>query len=111
MARSLSSSDHEQVPVVLRVDAALLVDRERRVGRAQRLLEEDPALLHAPLADGVEPAVLAVGVDRAVAVDHRRVHAPLEAVLGVRVVDAAHRPVKLAEADLYINNNETPLRL
>src|SRR5207237_5931412 len=71
--------------------------------------EEDAALEHATRADGVEVAVLAVGVDGSVAVDRHRVDAPLEAVPVLSVVEAGDLSVRLPRTRLRIGGCESPL--
>src|SRR5256885_9970540 len=78
-ARMHDAADGEEMAGVLRVDAAVPADGERRVAGPERELQEDLLANRAPLRDGVEEAILAVDVDGAVRVDGRRVHAPFEA--------------------------------
>src|SRR5256885_15022882 len=86
-------SDGEEMPGVLRVDAAVRADRQWRVAGAEGELQEDALLDRPSLRDRVEEAVLAVRVDGAVGVDGGRVHAPLEAAdLRGDAADAAVRP-------------------
>src|ERR1700720_625380 len=74
-------ADDEERAEVLGEDLAVRTDGDRRVGGADREVQEKRAGAQAAaLVDDVEVAVLAVGVDHAVAVDRRRVDAPLEAV-------------------------------
>src|SRR5437016_12399902 len=94
-AAARSAGDHEQLAVVLRVDATVGADGEWRVRGALRGVEEDPLLQPAALGDGVEKAVLGIGEHGAVAVDGDGVHAPLETVCRHRL--ASQRRTK-AEA-------------
>src|SRR5262249_20941419 len=109
-------AEHEEVAVVLCVQATEHVDRERRVGRADRQVGEDPGLGRGedatmPLVDDVYEPVLALHVDVAVTVDGWGVDAPLEPV-GVRpVVNAGHRSVGIAVAALHLGALELPLGL
>src|SRR5206468_3698736 len=79
---------------VLILDEPVGPDRERGVRGTQGLAEEQPLPEGAPLADGVEAAVFAVRVDRAVPVHGGGVDAPLEAVrMAARGVRARVRPL------------------
>src|SRR2546421_9816131 len=99
-------ADGEEMSGVLRVNAAVRGDRQRRVAGAEGELQEDALLDRPSLGDGVEEAVLAVRVDGAAGVDGRRVHAPLEA-LGLRG-DAGDDAVGLAAARLCRGGRRLP---
>src|SRR5262249_16571051 len=71
---------NKEMPVVLGVNPAVVVDGSWRIGCTNGQLLEDTLNLHTSLPDGVEIAVFAVGVDHAVSVYHRGIHAPLKAV-------------------------------
>src|SRR5947208_740781 len=91
-----SVADDEQAAVVLRVDPPVRADGQRRVRGADRELGEYGVHQVPVPVDLVQVAVLAVREDGAVAVDRRRVHAPLEPVGMVR--NARERAVAIAAA-------------
>src|SRR4051812_36473365 len=66
---------------LLRVHAALRIDRKRRVGGAERAAECETVEEHAALAESVDMSVFGIDVDRTGRIDDRRVDAPLEAFL------------------------------
>src|SRR5262249_2127870 len=102
-----SWSDSKELAEVLRVDAPVLVDGDRRVRRADRLAEEEALRRLAALMDGVENTVLAVGIDDAVRVDRGCVESPLETV---RVVDnAVDRAVGVSRTAARVRAREVPL--
>src|SRR5947209_8097065 len=70
----LVAADDEQVSIVLRIDSAFTVQRSRRIGCTDCQLLEDLLQQAAALSDGIQIAVLAVGIDNAVGIYHRRVH-------------------------------------
>src|ERR1051326_121974 len=98
---------HEEMSGVLRIDAAGVVDRRRRVRGAESELLEEALLQRAALVDRVEIAVFAVRVDHAVRVDDEGIHAPLESF---RVIaHARHVAVRVARAAQRVRVLEAPL--
>src|SRR6266581_3903649 len=97
----------EEVTRVLRVDLAVAADRRRRVGRTEGQLLEDVVTQRSGRQDGVEISILAVRVNRAVAVGDEGVDAPLESH---RVVaHAGHVAVRIARAAQMVGVLKAPL--
>src|SRR5262245_16783718 len=76
----LSRADDEEVPVVLRIDAAVRSDRQWCIGGTECQIGEHAGPLDAPLTNDVQPAVLAVRIHITERIDRRRVDTPLESV-------------------------------
>src|SRR6476646_4411987 len=93
LVRGLSSYD-KKMPIILGVNSSRAVQGSGSIGRANGELLEDVLKHHASLANGVEVSIFAVGVDGAVGVHHRGVHAPLKAV-GM-VGNAGDAPIGIA---------------
>src|SRR5882724_4495895 len=74
------SSYNKQVPIVLGINPAIVVERCRSVCGPYGKLLEDVLNQDTSLSDRVEVSILAIGIDRAICVHHRRVHAPFKAV-------------------------------
>ena len=93
--------------VIFGVDQAGSAHRERRVGGADREVQEDALPFGAVRIDRIQIPVFAVRVDDAIAVHCRRIDAPLEAVrMGCR---AGQGSIRIAAAALSIRIPELPL--
>src|SRR5262245_49186914 len=102
------SSYNKKMPIVLGIDPSIAVDRSRSIGCANGKLLEDVLNQNTALADGVEVAVFAVGVDRTVGIHHSGVHAPLKAV-GM-VGNTGDCPIRIACAALGVGVLKAPDR-
>jgi hypothetical protein len=76
---------HKQVPVVLGVEPALHIDRERRIRRSDREIGEELEFRSGKdttiaLIEDVDVAVLALDVHVAFPVNGGRIHTPLKAI-------------------------------
>ena len=80
-------ADHEENPVVLRVDLRVSADGERRVCRTEGQVQEQLLAETSVGIDRIEVAIFTVGVDNAIRVDRGGVDAPLEPA---RMVVLAH---------------------
>src|SRR5262249_26978453 len=99
-------ADDEKVSIVLGVDQAIAAHRHRRVGGPQSKLLEDVVAFSAVVENGVEVAVLAVGVGRASAIGGEGVGAPLETAR--MIVDAGQRPIRVPLAAQRVIALELP---
>src|SRR5262249_706703 len=102
-------ADDAHVAVVEREYATGVVERERRVGRAEGAIEEQPGAQRAGGRDRGDVAGPAVRVEDAAATHRRRVDAPLEAVRVV--VRALQTAIGGMDATLRLRAAELPHRL
>src|SRR6266851_8809807 len=107
-------TQHEQVPVILAVEPALVVDGERSVGGTNREVGEELRLgrsegVGVTLIEHIDVAILALDVDVVGAVNGGRVDAPLEAVRVRAVIDTGDSPVRIAVAVPGLSTLELPL--
>src|SRR5260370_27273895 len=108
-------TQHEEVPVIVGVEPALVVDGERSVGGNNREVGEELRLGRSEdgdvtLIEHIEVAVLTRDVDVADAVNGRRVDAPLEAIRVQAVIDTDDCPVRIPVAGTGLSTQELPLR-
>ena len=95
--------------IVLRIDPAVVVQRGRSISGANGELLEDVLNQDTSLPDGVEIAILAVGIDSAICVHHGRIDAPFKAVR--MVGNAGQTAVSIAGAALGVGVLEAPLNV
>src|ERR1700680_2629497 len=81
-----SLTNYEKYSVILGVYPAIRPERQRRVSRTERQLEEQLRLQLSALLDHIHVAVFTVDVNHAVRVNSRRVDAPLVTV-GMLLID------------------------
>jgi len=98
---------HEQVSVVLCVYLSVGPDGQRCIRRAQSKLEKLFLLERAALVEGEDVAILAVRVNHPVTIYAESVYTPLEAMRVI--VNARHRPIRLARATECVSVLEFPL--
>src|SRR5258708_16795506 len=106
-------TQHEQVPVILAVEPALVVDGERSVGGTNREVGEELRLgrsegVGVTLMEHIDVAILALDVDVAGAVHRWRVDAPLEAIRVQAVIDTSDCPIKIPVAIKSLGTLELP---
>src|SRR5260370_3232029 len=104
-------TQHEEVPVILGVEPALVVDGERSVGGTNREVGEELRLGRSEdgdvtLIEHIDVAVLTRDVDVADAVNGRRVDAPLEAMREQPAIDTDASPVRIPVAANWLTSQE-----
>src|SRR5215472_17193226 len=112
---SAAYTNREEMPVILRVEPALVVDREGRISGTDseigKELEhgccEDAAVT---LIEHIDIAVFALDVNVACAVDGGRVDAPLEAVRVQAIVHTRHRSICIPVTVAGLSALELPFR-